>query len=188
LRMLQRTDKTLARYALIQYCSNDFDENREFIDNGGKLPARDEAWFESQVEEDRSRRRYYLGKFTDSVLWLAWRRLGAPAERDVPTDVSNPDNPEQWQYLLNVIDRFASDLSGMTVIIFEMEFPADYRQANAARLQQRLADYQEQGRLRNVHIVDVMNGLGPEFFLPLDGHMNKLGHRRVAERLASVIH
>ena len=38
-----------------------------------------------------------------------------------------------------------------------------------------------------IGFLDVMKDLGPEFFIPLDGHMNALGHRRVAERLAAVI-
>jgi hypothetical protein len=185
--MLQRIDTTRARYLLIQYCSNDYDENREFIDSGGKLPRRNRDWFDSQVEADKIRRRYYLGKFSDSLLSLASQRLLVRVGGDLGTGTGDGHNSDQWEYLLKVIDRHPVDLSGMTIIIFAMEFPADYRQEDAPRLEQRLTDYRGHRRLSRVHVLDVMKGFGPEHFLPLDGHMNALGHRRVAERLASVI-
>ena len=182
--MLQRVDRTRARYLLIQYCSNDFDENREFIDNGGTLPARAREWFDAQLEGSKSGRRYYPGRFTDSLLYFLWDRLPVLVSGSQARGRNDEQSDQALKYLFDVIERHPVDLSGMKIIIFQIEsFPND---ADPSRLEQVLADYPK-NRLSGAQTVDVTTLLGPEHFIPLDGHMNALGHRRVAERLASVI-
>jgi hypothetical protein len=179
--MLERVDRSRARFLLIQYCSNDFEENQEFIDSGGKLPARSREWFDMMVETSESGRRYYPGRFIDSSIMFAWDRLQVRLAARGP----NAERSDQaLKYFLDVIERHPVDLSGMKIIIFQMEsFPDD---ADASRLEQVLADYPK-NRLSGAQAVDVKTMLGPEHYIPLDGHMNALGHRRVAERLASVM-
>ena len=168
---------------LIQYCSNDFEENQEFI-HSGKLPTRTGEWFETQVENSKRGRRYYPGRFIDSSLWFVFERLHV-----LPSDIRARErqvehSDQALTYLLDVIERHPVDLSGMKIIIFQIEsFPDN---ADPSRLEQLLADYPK-NRLSGAQIVDVTSQLGPEHYIPLDGHMNALGHRRVAERLASVI-
>jgi hypothetical protein len=72
----------------------------------------------------------------------------------------------------------------MQIIIFQME---SFNEGIPSRLERLLADYPNKNRLSGAQFVDATAGLGPEYFIPLDGHMNALGHRRTAERLASVI-
>jgi lysophospholipase L1-like esterase len=185
LRMLQRVDRSRARFLLIQYCSNDFEENREFIDSGGKLPARAREWFDTQVENHRSTRRYYPGKFTDSLLWFVWERSPARLVTDVHAGGRNAEQSDQaLKYLFDVIERHPVDLAGMQIVIFQME---SFNEGNPSRLKLLLANYPNKSRLRGAQFLDVMTGLGPEHLLLLDGHMNAQGHRRVAERLASVL-
>jgi lysophospholipase L1-like esterase len=181
--MLQRVDRSRARFLLIQYCSNDFEENREFIDSGGKLPARAREWFDMQIEGSKSGRRYYPGRFFDSSMYFVLDRL--PLASDSQARERNLELSDQaLKYFLDVIERHPVDLFGMKIIIFQMEsFPND---ADPSRLEQVLADYPK-NRLSGAQTVDVKTPLGPEHHIPLDGHMNALGHRRVAERLASVI-
>jgi len=182
--ILQRVDRSRARFLLIQYCSNDFDENREFIDSGGKLPARAREWFETQVEGSKSSRRYYLGKFTDSLLWFVSER-SLPLASDSQARRRTAEQSDQaLKYLLDVIERHSVDLFGMQIIIFQME---SFNEGIPSRLERLLADYPNKNRLSGAQFVDATAGLGPEYFIPLDGHMNALGHRRTAERLASVI-
>src|SRR5262245_29918324 len=171
--MLRRVDRSRARFLLIQYCSNDFEENREFIDSGGKLPARDREWFDTQVEVSKSSRRYYPGKFTDSLLWLMSERLQLSAN-DFARLREAEQSDQALKYLLDVIERHPVDLSGMQIIIFQME---SSNEGIPSRLGQVLADYSNKNRLSGAQFVDATAGLGPEYFIPLDGHMNALGHR-----------
>lgn len=188
LMLLHRVDRDAARYVLLQFCSNDFEENRAFLANG-TLPRRTRDWFDTQVEDDQARRRYYAGKFMDFSLLAIRRGLvrRISTEPQEPQQDGSGPSKQFLEDLLNVIDRDAADLTTTEVLVFEMDFLPDYRKENAADLQQLLVDYQARGRLRNVRVVDVMKDLGPEYFIPLDGHMNALGHRRVAERLAAAI-
>jgi lysophospholipase L1-like esterase len=186
LMLLDRVDRRETRYVLIQFCSNDFAENREFLASG-TLPRRTREWFDARVENDRARRRYYAGKFIDLSLSTIRRGLERRVSTDSQQDVPGRSSKQFLEDLLKVIERHAVDLTATEVIVFEMDFLSDYRQENAAYLQQLLIDYQARARLRNVRVVDVMKDFGPELFIPLDGHMNALGHRRVAERLAAVI-
>jgi hypothetical protein len=122
------------------------------------------------------------------LAWFVWQGLQVRMASESHAAARSVEQSNQsLDYLLKVIDRHPVDLTGMKVIILEMEFPADYREENASRLERLLAGYQGSRRLSSVQILDVMKGLGPEYFLPLDGHMNPLGHRRVAERVASMI-
>jgi hypothetical protein len=173
--MLQRVDRSRARFLLIQYCSNDFEENQEFIDSGGTLPARAREWFDMQVEGSKRGRRYHPGRFIESFLWSMWDQ-----ERGRNPGLSH----QALHYFLDVIERHPVDLSGMKIIIFQIEsFPND---ADPSRLEQVLADYPKH-RLSGAQTVKVQTALGPEHYIPLDGHMSAMGHRLVAERLAAVM-
>jgi len=186
LMLLDRVDRSETHYVLIQFCSNDFEENREFLASG-TLPRRTREWFDAQVDNDRARRRYYAGKFIDLSLSAIRRGLERRVSTDSPQEVPGRSSKQFLEDLLKVIERHSVDLAGTEVIVFEMDALSDYRKENAAYLQQLLIDYQARARLRNVRVVDVMKDFGPDLFIPLDGHMNALGHRRVAERLAAVI-
>jgi hypothetical protein len=142
---------------------------------------------DAQVESEKTRRRYHLGKFTDSLVWFVWDGLQMRLASDSQAGGRNAEHSDKaLKYLLDVIESHRVDLSGMKIIIFQIESFNDV-EADPSRLKQVLAAYPNKSRLSGAEIVDVTTGLGPDHFLPLDGHMNALGHRRVAERLASII-
>ena len=73
--MLKRIDLSRARYLIIQYASNDAEENRLYGSSGSGIPIRDKAWYEDQVRSHTRNRTYRPGKYAYEV-YRAW--LGTP--------------------------------------------------------------------------------------------------------------
>jgi hypothetical protein len=190
--LLQRVDRSRLRYVLIQYCNNDFEENQTYVNSGGNLPRRSPEWFQEQVRENKNQRRYYPGKYTMFWLNIAMERAGAriAPQRLSAELVSHKDEeetPGPMGYLLKVIEVQPLDLSAVEIIIFEMSDPAEHPHMDAALLKSMAAQNAGKRHMDRIHVVDVMTGLGPQYYLPFDGHMNALGHRSVAERLAPLM-
>lgn len=73
--MLERIDLSRARYLIVQYASNDAEENRLYGSSGAGIPVRDRGWYEDQVRAHTRNRAYRPGKYAYEV-YRAW--LGTP--------------------------------------------------------------------------------------------------------------
>ncbi|MDA1315213.1 MAG: hypothetical protein O2968_17920 [Acidobacteria bacterium] len=73
--MLERTDLSHARYLIVQYASNDFEENRLYAAQGNRIPSRDAAWYSSQVEAHTRNHSFRPAKYVYEV-YRAW--VGTP--------------------------------------------------------------------------------------------------------------
>jgi hypothetical protein len=73
--MLGRIDLGQARYLIVQYASNDFEENRLYALQGNRIPRRDADWYERQVADHTRNRSYRVAKYVYEV-YRAW--IGTP--------------------------------------------------------------------------------------------------------------
>lgn len=73
--MLERIDLSNARYLIVQYASNDAEENRLYGSSGADIPVRDRGWYKDQVRAHTRNRTYRPGKYAYEV-YRAW--LGTP--------------------------------------------------------------------------------------------------------------
>jgi len=73
--MLERIDLSRARYLIVQYASNDVEENRLYGSSGNRIPVRDDAWYEDQVRAHTRNRSYRPGKYAYEVYRAS---LGTP--------------------------------------------------------------------------------------------------------------
>ena len=73
--MLERIDLSHARYLIVQYASNDFEENHLYAVRDNRIPRRDADWYERQVADHTRNRSYRVGKYVYEV-YRAW--VGTP--------------------------------------------------------------------------------------------------------------
>jgi hypothetical protein len=72
--LLNLLDTSHLKYIVIQYCPNDEPENQDFYENGNQLQVSPKSVWDAAVEENRSARSYYPGKYF-------WFSFGAPVKK-----------------------------------------------------------------------------------------------------------
>jgi hypothetical protein len=56
--LLDRLDMSNLKYLIIQYCTNDFEENKQFVDDGFKLKIQSREFYETTVRNHIHRIKY----------------------------------------------------------------------------------------------------------------------------------
>ncbi len=174
LKILEGVDTAALRYLVIQYCANDYRENRTYRDHGNVLPVTDEAEFERLSRRRRGRVPYYFGKHLRGLL---------PRKSRVP----EADRPDEAEVFLNALKHAPIDLDGVRLLVFELVGHG----RNDDEFITALASYPAAGAhaeiLSDLVVLDMSSVLGPRDFFVLDDHMTERGHRAVADRLLAVL-
>lgn len=162
---------------IIQYCDNDFPENRFLIDKG-KLELTSEPQFRAFLQGEAARRRYRILKHSRELFQLAresWRR---PVRRAENTDA------QEARYFLEVLLRHDKLLAGKAVIVLEI----NGNNLNDSRFTSALSAHLAQPRytsLKDAVIpLDLSNALANDDYYVLDDHMKPAGHAKVARLIA----
>jgi hypothetical protein len=159
---------------IIQYCDNDFGENKSLVDKG-TLEISPEPAFRSVAARFAERRHYYPFKHTIQI--LKRRRLLLRPQQSSPA----PDtNAEEVRYFLEVLLRHKSLIEGKTVLVVEL----NGNNVNDDGFTASLTSLLNQPRFANLkHSVvplDVSKSLTPADYYVLDDHMRAQGHAKVA--------
>ena len=180
---LRRIDLSQAKYLVIQYCDNDYEENETYCHSRNVLPIMDRHRYERIVRRHIDRTEYCFGKH---ALWLV-RTVFRSAKRDLrrtrPSSRVQPDGPQAIMFA-NAVANSGLILEDLKIIVFE----ANERAANdggfAAALNRLLAEERLPKALTGKMIaIDLSGGLTEEKYFRLDDHLTAEGHRFVAERL-----
>jgi lysophospholipase L1-like esterase len=189
LRMLSRIDTSATRWVVIQFCNNDYFENRRFADEGPDVRPHPRQESEAAVESYRRQRRYWPGRYAASLLAKPWARLtGAPPLDPGYPDPADPDTQRlQARLLLKVLAGSPVDLSRFGIVLFELNAFNGYRGIFTPYLVEALRDPSLPEHLRRIVVLDLATELGPQHWFVIDDHVRGSGHRLIAERLAAVI-
>jgi hypothetical protein len=185
LRLLDGLDLGSTSHLVIQFCNNDYFENLAFEREGPSFATQDQAGYDRAVATYRKMRRYYPGRYT---VTLVGRRLGwtAPApDHPDPTDPAN--QRRQAELLLEVLTRSPVDLSGLQLVIFELNGYNRDSGLFIPALREVIAGGQWPGFIDEMIVVDLAVELEPELFYRLDDHLTAEGHEYLADRLWEII-
>lgn len=188
IRLLQSIDLSHATHLVIQFCNNDYFENHAFHVEGPDFETQTKVGYENAVKSYRQSQRYYPGRYSYAL--LKWT-LSSGRDRTAPENTPDPANPAAQQHqvdlFLEVLLNSGVDLSGLQIIVFEINAYNEYRGLFTSALARGISEYPLPAHLGEMRIVDLASELRPHHFFRLDDHINAEGHRFLARRIFEVM-
>jgi len=185
--LLDRVDRSKARFLVLQYCRNDFEENARFRENGNRHVGATEEAYRQFVSEHVSQRTesYFPGKYLLRTLFPP--SPGKYAGFLVP----RPAAPgEEADVFLNaLINARWSPLRDLRLVLFDPTKPDRFHEPNsfiddvrAQLLTPKYAAYAER-----IKIVDLTPLLDASDYYVLDDHLGPKGHEKIAKAVVDAI-
>lgn len=183
--MLKRVKTDKLKYLIIQYCGNDYEENKSFFLNHNVLHTMSKEKYQYYVAEDQMKK-YVFGKYV--FMEIENRIKETFYSKNSNDDENKPIDKDEIDLFLNAIINSNLDLKNVQIIAFVMngriaednkEFPAMLKKKITSR------DYPDY--IRRMIVVDFSNILNDDNFYVLDDHLNKTGHAVVADVLYKTI-
>ena len=174
------TDKL--RWLIIQYCGNDYEENREFYVQGNRLKTMSPEAYQSYVRLNRDSQDYFPGKY----IWLkVKKRLD---EFDRSRQQPAPIDRDEGDLFIHAIVNSGLDLSHTRIVAFVMNGrnPDDNR-AFPEALKKKIKTGNYPPYIKDMIVLDLSGDLKANHFYTLDDHLNKEGHEVIADKLMNII-
>lgn len=180
-----RIDFHHAKVLIIQYCPNDFEENRLYVANNYRLVPMSEEVYKATVRDIKPSKYYFPGQyvartFDVQVLHRLSRMFVGPTKIPDPTGpAKRSDSTDSAADLFLRILRHSGLATGMKLVLV-LEIDA-FRTSGGflAAVREKAMKSGE----KNLRVINLNNDLRPEFYFKLDDHINSRGHGLVAERL-----
>ena len=191
LRKLQTLDTSNCKWIVLQYCDNDVEENKPFVDNHFSLKTSSAATYDSLVRRYEWNRVYYPGKtfltVDNFILKDAAKRL---AKKDEMIQVGNikVSASETVQLFAETLSYFNVPDTSMRMIILyanEKDEP-DERFTNGLQQLFQTSPYREKFQNR-VFLLNTSRLLNKNDHYILDDHYNKTGHEKIANAIKKII-
>ena len=181
--ILDRIDKSKLKYLIIQYCQNDYGENKSFVNNDFKLNITSEAEYQKTVNKHINRK-YKPFRFSSMLIRNISRTMrGKNKVVDQAVDRSGEFNV-LIEILSNISNKIGNDVK---IIIFE----TNGHNNNDSKLFDYIETIKKENKLGilqdQIMTLDTSEILtGTDYFI-LDDHMNQNGHQKVANELLKLI-
>ena len=182
MRLLDRLDLSHATTLVVQYCSNDYEENEEFEAHGNRhVSSGEQEWLSAIAEQQRLARYRPFRMVYDAAVYV---KRGVEERRRGGFEPS-PAPPDRAAALfLNALMHAPhADLSRLRIVVIDPDpDPAFVRALERARVSPSYPAY-----IRAVRVVDVSSLLTPDVHYVLDDHLTARGHELIAEALIAAI-
>ncbi len=204
MRLLERLDTSRLKYLVVQYCSNDLDENRHYWETGRlreKLISPEAI--QNQIAEQKKVQRYFPGKYAlkltagimtgiidgENTTYRAILppRLDEESRRSILGSkiTSGPD--ESFLLLYALEHTHSIDLTGVTLILVVVDPYYELDPSLIRQIEQRKTDPGYPSYIRHMLTVQLADKLKENDFFLLDDHINTNGHAKVAEEIIRVM-
>jgi len=182
--LLRRIPRDRLRYLVIQYCGNDYEENREFHRGGKRLRVMSAGDYHSYGKVLEKSKDYFFGKY---LLLKIQKKLREWRQRSGEAHAASRD-PDEVELFIHAVVNGGVDLEGVRLITFVMNGrnPADNLPFTEA-LRQRVAQSNGPRYIRDMIVLDLSGMLYEDHFFVLDDHLNRGGHEVIAGALAKII-
>lgn len=181
---LLRADLSAAHTLVIQYCDNDYKENRRFQFARGSLPVMSREDYEATTRQHRDAIRYLPGKYVWRFLPLWWRAAGDDTQ------------PEPWRSCSDDADAFLRTLelaprpplpagAALRLVVFEGLYELGRPDCFAAEVEERARQRELPAWISELHTIESSRVLEPSDYFPLDQHLRASGHAKLAAAIAA---
>ena len=179
LEILKRVDTSNLKYLIIQYCLNDLDENKSYIDNNYKLKISSIDKYKKTIDDHLNRKQYspFIYSYEHfKNLYPAFKYLNDWKEERFQK--SKQEHDLEAKIFLNVLNSFEIT-KDVQIILFENE----YRLENdwfLISVRNLLKDEE----YKNLNIIFVSTSdLNPSNYYILDSHLTEKGHKNLSKKL-----
>ncbi|HYF30543.1 MAG TPA: GDSL-type esterase/lipase family protein [Chitinophagaceae bacterium] len=185
--LLKRLDMSALRGIIIQYCFNDIAENKTYVNNKYSLPVRSSAEYKAAVRSHKWATLYYPLKRVLTISRTMVRdKLAKLLGRPVmvgpkPVEHDRSYVLEAARDFIKIIYHSGIDFSKVKVMVVDMNrYPVyDHHLAAVAEQIMTSGEYSPEF-VNNIQFVDISLMNDPQFYFPLDNHLNSTGHAMLA--------
>jgi hypothetical protein len=170
------------QYIFWQYCDNDADENKAYLDNKYTLPILPEKQFDSIVEMYQWGRKYFPFRHSLTLCKLYLRKL--LFGRAIPRSTSVPESEiTQAKSFLEIIRKSPIDFSRVKLIVFALRpYPLEKNFVKQLDQVANTSPYREALK-GNLITVDASTIVNKDDYYILDVHIKLEGNRKIADAL-----
>lgn len=188
--LLERLDISNLKYIIIQYCSNDMEENVSFINNDYKLHLTPVPVFQSLVRSYELSRKYFPGKnfLLVSQIWMKHElnKIYPLFKFSRQPNTEEFNSREHASTFLKVLMRCGEKYENVKIIVTNVDANNYHDNKFIDELQQQSARMEAE-KIKNIVVVNSMNDLADKDYFILDDHINYSGHKKVAATLLKAI-
>ena len=183
--ILKRADLSRAKYLVIQYCENDYYENKTFLENNNQLPIMSRTKYDESVALVRANQ-YYPGKY---ALKLVPAMVRYPFKALFFKDQEDEIDPDQEAAcFFSVLQNSAIlDNNEITVIVFELNEQAKNDDRFTEALKRKLLKEDAAASTEKIKILNLSKELTSEDYFLIDTHIRASGHEKVAVLINQLI-
>jgi lysophospholipase L1-like esterase len=191
LMLLNRLDTSNLKYLIIQYCYNDWSENKAFLDSNRYIPSGSQTTLDRTFRSYRLARKYFPFKYTLTLLRMFVRNQLIKKEKN--------KEPLAWvrslDYVQPAADAFLQILSQSNlnfrklkiILIDTNRYPAyEHYWLEAVEKELQSTAYSNDMR-QSIHIVKFPELNHQKYFYPLDNHLNEAGHQVIANTILQMM-
>lgn len=175
--LLKRVRLDSARVILLQYHSNDFQENQQFLKRGNSLPIRKKSSYDSLRNAIDKRRGYFPLKHLLGASKAVGKKMIGRAREPV-TQTS------EAQIFLDVVSRANLD-PAIKILTFKVDEYKGINNRFASQVDSLLKT--PAYKALNLETVKLEGVLAESDYFTLDEHMNRHGHAKIAAKIRSQI-
>ena len=176
--LLRRLPVDTADYIIIQYCRNDFDENKSYLNSDGRLQVMSQEKYQNTARVDKERHE----SFAWPGIGVATRAVEKVTEVGTSFFLDKGEKIDEVSAFKFVLTRNKDLLRGKKVIILEVNGHNRYDNLFIDKARRGLADLD-----LDLHFIDASRFLTDQDYYVLDNHMMASGHEKVAEAILDVI-
>jgi len=175
--ILRKVDRSQLKCLIIQYCSDDYDENRLFFVNGNRPQIMRAETFKNLSVRHSKKKSYFPGKYIGLKIKKRMDEWKLRQEKRISDDSLN-----DFDLFIHVLKKNADMLINLPIIVFEMNgINQTIRFTNDLKKKIYVPD--QPPLIRNMIILDMSQYLEDRHFYILDSHLTAAGHDAVADVL-----
>lgn len=178
MRLLDRIDLSRTTTLIVQYSSNDFNENDEFLKHGNRhVPSGRDTWLRAAVQPRRVPAYWPFPMVYGAATWIKRGIEGRKRGGFEPS--SQPPDAAASLFLNALMHAPRHDLSRLRIIVTDVDpNPAFIRALDRLRASEPYPRY-----IRDMIVLDVSARLTPDVYYLMDDHLRPPGHAAIAEAL-----
>lgn len=176
----QRLQTDSCRLLVLQFCPNDVQENRSFVENGFRLEVSPPKVFRKEVNWNKLFQVYYPLKYVHSALFFLVEKM-KPAPPALPEDtgaVTDGISEQGVEDFFRILQKIREGYDG-SIVVFHLGMGITQPRVT----EQFRAWLAANPAMAGVHVFPTAEHLGKEDYLPLDTHLTLGGNHRLAEAL-----